>query len=433
MLGRILVLLVLVAGLLGVASRPALAQPTDRRGHSLQNTEFTNVVDSIESDDPFDLNLSVGYLREQRSGHIRRESNNVGVSPDGYVGVVDLAKYEQLSNTLVISGAVGLFRDVQLWARFPLVLSDTRELTLDDGVTLEQSRLRRDCYQEGGEDVCLFDLPFKSPERSGMDAFTLGLDWGVLNQLRDDTKPTWVLGVEATIGIGAALTAADENGDGGISRGTTRLTAHTEFSRRFNYIEPYVGVRFSADLPQSDTGFPEADVEGRLNTVPPLIGSMIFGADFVPWENTETFQRFSVDLRLAGTFNSEGRTQSELFDALGTSQHRQLRDADGPGHVFNGMTDIENYGTFATALALNVQAARYVKFQLGASLAFDQQHGITYTDACNPEADVVIAQAPCSKGAPNPDHRPVVDLPGHRFRVEGMTVFDFFATGTAMF
>lgn len=440
MLGRSFVLLVLLLG-----SLPAAAQPTERHGGYLQNAEFTNVVDSIEEDDPFDLNLSVGYLREQRTAKIRRESNNVGVSPDGYVGVVDVAQYEQLSNTLVLAGAVGLFRDVQLYTRWPLVLSDTRELTLDDGVTLEQSRLRRDCYQEDGRDVCLFDLPFKSPERSGVDAFTLGLEWGPLNQLRDDTKPTWVLGVEATIGIGSPLTAARDcsgqdpsvcqasGGDGGISRGTTRLGAHTNFSRRFKYIEPYVGLAFSADLPQSDTGFPEADVAGRLNTIPPIVGAMTFGAEFVPWETNETFQRFSVDLRLTGTFNSEGRTQSELFDALGTSQHRHLRDADRPGATFNGMTDVENYGTFATMLALNVQAARYVKFQLGASLAFDQQHGITYTDACNPEADVVIPQAPCTRGAPNPDHRAVVDLPGHRYRVEETTVFDFFATGTAMF
>jgi hypothetical protein len=147
----------------------------------------------------------------------------------------------------------------------------------------------------------------------------------------------------------------------------------------------------------------------------------------------ESFQRFSVDLRLQGTFNSEGRTQAELFDALGVSQHRQIRDADTPGAEFNGMTDVENYGTFTSMLALNVQAARYVKFQLGASLSFDQQHGITYTDACNPEADVVVPQAPCTKGSPNPDHRAVIDLPGHRFRIEETTVFQFFATGTAMF
>lgn len=421
-----------MAASLCVLAGPASAQPTERHTGYLQNAEFTNVVDSIESDDPFDLNVWVGYLREQRSGRIRRESNNVGVSPDGYVGVVDLAKYEQLTNTLVLGGAVGLFRDLQLWTRWPLVLSDTRELTLDDGVTLEQSRLRRDCYDDGGE-VCLFDIPFKSPERSGVDAFTLGLDWGILNQLRDDTKPTWVVGVTATIGIGSPLVAARDPQDGGISRGTTRLGAHTDFSRRFRYIEPYVGLRFSADLPQSDTGFPEADVEGRLNTVPPIIGEMTFGAELIPWESLESFQRFSVDLRFNGTFNSEGRTQSELFDALGTSQHRQLRDADVPGAEFNGMTDVENYGTFTTMLALNVQAARYVKFQLGASLAFDQQHGITYTDACNPEADVVIPQAPCTKGSPNPDHRAVIDLPGHRFRIEETTVFQFFATGTAMF
>lgn len=430
--------LLAVGSVVALWASPASAQPTERRGRYLQNAEFTNVVDALESDDPFDLNLSVGYLREARSSRIRRESNNVGVSPDGYIGVVDLASYEQLTNTLVLSGAVGLFRDVQLWTRWPLILSDTRELTLDDGVSLEQSRLRRSCYEEGdGTDVCLFDVPFKSPERSGVDAFTLGLDWGVLNQLRDDTKPTWVVGVEATIGIGSALVATDANdpsaGDGGISRGVTRLTAHTEFSRRYRYVEPYIGTRFSADLPQSDTGFPEADIEGRLNTIPPLVGAMIFGAEFVPWESMEAFQRFSADLRMTGTFNSEGRTQSELFDALGTSQHRQLREADGEGHVFNGMTDVENYGTFATALTLNVQAARYVKFQLGASLAYDQQHGVTFTDACDPEADVAVAQAPCSHGAPNPDHRATIDLPGHRFRVEGSTVFQFFAAGTAMF
>lgn len=403
----------------------------------LQPAEFTNVIDAFDEGDPFDLNVSIGYERTLRRGKIRRESNNPGVSEDGYIDYVDLARYEQLTNTLIIAGAIGLYHDLQFWTRWPLVLSDTRELTLDQKVTEEQSRLRRDCGTGGADpDTCLFDLRFNSPERSGVDSFSIGLDWGILSQERDDTKPTWVLGVEAAFGIGSQLKAAraGDGEDGGISRGTVLLAASSSFSHRYRYLEPYLGVRFSIEVPKGDSLFPDTDeFKGRLNTLPPIVGAMLFGVEIVPWESSASFQRFSIDLRASGTFNSEGRNYSELFDALGTSQHPQIVEPNKAGQEFNGMTDVENYGTFAGRLSLNVQAARYVKFNLGAILAHDQEHGITFTDACNPDAEVSVAQAPCTSGAPNPDHRPVIDLPGHRFRVEESTIFTFFATGTAMF
>ncbi|MBI2894893.1 MAG: hypothetical protein HYY06_15160 [Deltaproteobacteria bacterium] len=431
--------LLLVPGLAAAqdeeVSAPLVSTDGGALGRYLQPAEFTNVIDAFDEDDPFDLNVSIGYERTLRRGKVRRESNNPGVSEDGYIDYVDLARYSQLTNTLVISGAIGLYHDLQLWTRWPLVLSDTRELKLDDAVTAEQGQLRRDCGTGGADpETCLFDLPFKSPERSGVDSFSLGLDWGILSQERDDTKPNWVLGVEAAFGIGSQLEAATEDEDGGISRGTVLLAASSSFSHRYRYLEPYLGVRFSIEIPKGDSLFPDADeFKGRLNTLPPIVGAMLFGAEIVPWENAQSFQRFSIDLRASGTFNSEGRNYSELFDALGTSQHPQILQPNKSGQEFNGMTDVENYGTFAGRLSLNVQAARYVKFNLGAILAHDQEHGITFTDACNPDADVAVAQAPCTRGAPNPDHRPVIDLPGHRFRVEESTIFTFFATGTAMF
>ena len=396
----------------------------------LQPAEFTNVLDSLEDDDPFDLNLSIGYERILRRSKIRRESNNRGVSEDGFIDYVDLARSTHLENRLVLEGTVGLWHDLQFWTRWPLVLSDTRELTLDSNVTPDRARLRTDCPD--ASDTCLFDLPFKSPERSGIDAFWVGIDWGILNQLRDETKPTWVLGIDAGFGIGDPLIAAEQGEDGGISRGTVALAASTRFSRRYRYLEPYIGSRFQIEVPKNTSLFPDSDVVGRLNTLPPIVGTMLFGAEIVPWENSETFQRFGIDIRITGTFHSEGRDYSDLFDALGTSQHPQIRELDRAGARFGGMTDIENYGTFGGALSLNIQAARYVKFMLGAGIAHDQEHGITMTDACNPDAGVPV-QAPCSRGAPNPDHRPVVDLPGRRFRVEETTIFSFYATGTAMF
>src|SRR5207237_119708 len=96
----------------------------------------------------------------------------------------------------------------------------------------------------------LFSVPFKSPQRSGIDYILFGLDWAILNQQRDWTKPTWVVGLDGRIGVGSRLHACNQsfcpdpahpevNRDPGISRGMNGLGFHTIFSRRYGYIEPY--------------------------------------------------------------------------------------------------------------------------------------------------------------------------------------------------
>ena len=104
-----------------LSSSPASAQPTERRGRYLQNSEFTNVVDALESDDPFDLNLSVGYVRESRTSRIRRESNNVGVSPDAPLKPLTEAKEEfertYLKNVLQLTGG-NISRAAQFAGRY---------------------------------------------------------------------------------------------------------------------------------------------------------------------------------------------------------------------------------------------------------------------------------------------------------------------------
>jgi hypothetical protein len=34
---------------------------------------------------------------------------------------------------------------------------------------------------------------------------------------------------------------------------------------------------------------------------------------------------------------------------------------------------------------------------------------------------------------PNPDHRPILDLPGHRFAVDDSTIVDLYVMGVVMF
>jgi hypothetical protein len=36
-------------------------------------------------------------------------------------------------------------------------------------------------------------------------------------------------------------------------------------------------------------------------------------------------------------------------------------------------------------------------------------------------------------GSPNPDHRDVIDLPGHRFSVDDTTIVDLWVRGVVMF
>src|SRR5262249_46811227 len=129
----------------------------------------------------------------------------------------------------------------------------------------------------------LFTVPFKSPSRSGIDYFSVGLNYAIMNQQRDFTKPTWVVGVEGRFGIGARLHACSDTPihqtdpinptktadvrcpdpanptvdrtDPGISRGMNAIVAHTVFSRRYGYVEPYSGFRFMAEFPQSNSDF----------------------------------------------------------------------------------------------------------------------------------------------------------------------------------
>ena len=49
------------------------------------------------------------------------------------------------------------------------------------------------------------------------------------------------------------------------------------------------------------------------------------GLNVIPWEIRDQFQRVTIDFRFTGTYRSEGRDYSELFDALGSSDARSLR------------------------------------------------------------------------------------------------------------
>src|SRR5262245_17072825 len=82
--------------------------------------EITSVVDAFDKDDPFDLNLTVGFRQSWKHSNIRRETAlfQPGLSTGGFVARTEnIASYSQSTSTLDIGADVGIFRDLALTLR----------------------------------------------------------------------------------------------------------------------------------------------------------------------------------------------------------------------------------------------------------------------------------------------------------------------------
>ncbi len=441
--------------------------------------ENTTVIDAFDKDDPFDANLLLTLRQSWKAANIRRETSlaQPGLTTGGFASANEnVARFRQSVTVLEVGGDIGLFRDLALSVRVPIILADARELADLEGSSQNPQRLQ----DSAGEQ--LFTVPFKSPTRSGVDWFSLALNYAIFNQTRDETKPTWVIGAEGRFGVGDRLHACNQNpppgasqcpdpanptGPGrtpGISRGMYGFIGSTIFSRRYGYVEPYTGFRVQVETPQSNSDFgATTDLRGTLLNRPPLVGTFIIGMEIFPWENREAFQRVGLDFKFRGSYHSPGRDYSELFDALGSSQAKSLRNPNpsayksGPDGFtsvadpnaakvnFTGITDQQAFSSFATSAGVTWQANEYVKFAGGLGLEFVQSHLITAADACNPDfKGEAGASGPCRTGAasagggsvtgiPNPNHRQVIDLPGRRFSVDDTLIVDLWLSGVVMF
>lgn len=456
-----------LAGFATLAAPSARAEePVSTREPRLfrETGENTSVVDAFDEGDPFDLNLSLGFRQRWKSATIRREANDASESTLGRP--TEIGSYRQAVSILDIGADVGLYKDVALTLRLPVILADNREITA--------AGAGGDVLDASGD--TLFATPFKSPQRSGVDYVGVGLHFDVLSQARDRTKPTWLIGAEARIAVGEYLHACNagaavqcpdptnpaQSRSPGISRGMNAYIVQTIFSRRFGYVEPYTGLRGQVEIPQAKSDFGRtSDLHGTLLDRPPIVGTVTVGMEVFPYENRETFQRVALDFKASGSYHSPGREYSELFDALGSSQARSLRSpnpafyqagAGGAGSVagdskvyFTGITDQQAFASFGGSFGLTWQTSEYVKFHAGAGVTHVQAHLITAADACDPsERRHTESAGPCripgaggqpdtSTGTPNPNHRTTIDLPGRRFSVEDTVLVDLWFSGNVMF
>lgn len=464
--------------LAALPAAPARAEEpvTSREPRLLRETgENTTVIDALDDDDPFDATLSATFRQQWKSANVRRESylQQSGYATGGFTpATANVASYSQSVTTLELGADIGIWKDLALSLRLPFILADRRALEAPDGSTADPERLGDGSGQE------LFAVPMRSPTRSGVDWIGVGLSYAILNQQRDDTKPTWVIGAEGRFAVGSRIRACNDGApvkcpdpinpalsrDPGISRGMNTYVVQTVFSRRLGYVEPYAGFRFLAETPQGNTDFARSSAtRGTIRSAPPMIGTMTVGVEVFPWERRETFSRLGLDFKLRGSYHSAGRDYSELFDALGSSQAGSLRapnparyqagpapntsvaDPNGPKVYFDGITDQTAFGSFGASSGVTWQAGEYVKFTAGLGLTYAQSHLVTAADACHPDfkgdpgasgpcrSSAASPGSPVVTGIPNPNHRPAIDLPGRRFSVDDTTIVDLWLSGVVMF
>jgi hypothetical protein len=470
-------------------------------------TEITQVVDAFDDDDPFDLHLSLGFQRTWKSAKIRRETSvsQPGLTTGGYVSDrMNVAEYSESTSRLNTRADIGIFKDLALIVRVPIILSNDRELTGLDGSEGQQPTVL-----QGATGEQLFRLPFKSPTRSGIEYLAVGLDVGIMNQARDLTKPTWIFGIEGRFDVAEPMHACnadpdpvnlgpqgqvkcafpsdinrngvdgdvvDEGGrslegvfsgerEAGVARGVTGLEVHTYLSKRLKYIEPYGGFNALFEFQRSSSDFGITDLEGSLVNHPPLRGSLVVGLAVIPWEIRSQFQRVTFDFRMAGSYISEGRDYSELFDALGSTDAPSIRspnfaayEATGdptgvsPSQVnvlsqkvyMTGLTDVQQHASVTFSSQFTWQAGEYIKFNLGGALTLVQSHLITFDQSCNPDFSKDLEKAgPCRKGTtpaeytptgiPNPNFRKPINEPGRRFLVDDSKSYDAWINAVVMF
>lgn len=340
-----------------------------------ESTEITQVADAFDDDGPLDVNLSLGYEFSTRTASILRESATTsGLYTRGYDKIGD---YKETTNRLLTRAEIGIYHDFALVVRMPVILSNSQSIGNYQGPGTQMEGLRAApgvVNPNGTVGDQLFTLPFSAPTRQGIEYLALGLDLGLMNQYRDHTKPTWIIGFETRLSVSEPMHACNNNpkagevqcaapGDvdrngqqndsllklaapsnypiegtatprqAGVSRGTTGFELHSYISKRVKYIEPYGGVRVLVEVPNSSSDYGVTDLRGNLVNHPPVQGTLIAGLSVIPWESRSEFQRLTLDFRLEATYRSEGRDYNELFDALGSSDSTSIRMPNYTGYL----------------------------------------------------------------------------------------------------
>ena len=308
------------------------------------------------------------------------------------------------------------------------------------------------------------DMIFRSPTRRGIDQIFTGVKVGILSQDRKSHLPNWVVGLEGRWAIGKPMTfdrsiqVSDPAGNHRVGRGIHELGVWTTLSRRYRWLDPFFGAYWRQAIRAGNTRFDNWGATAG-NPNPQSTTGAYFGAEIVPWENKAQHRKFSIILSGSTDLHYNGRAYSEVWELLsdspamvgdyspsdgngadcsrqGALAHAAMNpldpEVDG-GYLaaggsacgkYNGITTIDDYGTFGFNGALNFHMSKFARLNFGVNAMTDTRHFVTAAsrgkgdragepDLVDPDtADV------------NPVRRDVVDQVGRRYAVDDVFVIN---------
>jgi hypothetical protein len=416
--------------------------------------EISRVATSGEPGNPFDLDLGVRWDRSVESASITREGH------DGKL------RYLRTRNAVVPRVAVGLWNDLEAHFEMPYVLGDDRELRygMAWGVGSDSARYLDPLATEvdaNGQACPGCEILSVSPKSIGYHGgragdLVAGLSWGIFNDRKDDTKPFWLVGLDVTVPTAAkwepgkgrtADTWASpyrlETKPGPFGEKIWKLDLYTTFSKRYAYVDPYVRAHarfaFKSASTYSNCDAATEATAATLNTPQmnglavqnckswgsdagaklPFVAGIVFGNEFIPYEDAKEHQKLSIDFRFFAELTSKQRFYNELSDATGK------------------LLQTEGYMEVGGLVGLYLRASQYVQLQAQASLSTRSAHDLTGEslgkDGAWPALDASGNGRTADPAAMNPNFDWRYDAPGRRFRVSEVAIFALSVGGIVQF
>ena len=416
-----------------VAALTALALPD--RGFAAEVTDVLDAFD-FDNDNPYDLSLRLRYGQDSRTAVIAREmrclsEDLVGNAycPEGSRTIfAQELTYARTRQTFYIDARVGVHHDVELYATFPLVISDSWKHSFLEGVGHGNSSIH-----PANDQAAVFESDYTSQDRSGFGDMVVGLKWSPMNYYRDTAHATWVLGVEYMAPTGTPMQATND----GVGQGIHELRFYTTISRRaLHIIEPFFNIHGNLRFGAAD-GLFVSQGETQVHTAPGSTVGTQFGTEIIPWEDLKQDARVELEFGFRMDYVFRGREYSEVWEALAspdnpcqadegctnTSHSKSDLDKATQRHtITDGVTDVEQYGQFTGWASLHYQPIK--QFQLSASFGYavDTPHFITFGDYGENLDNTNGVQQANSQDPPkneySPTFLPALDAPGNRLRLQ---------------
>lgn len=412
------------------------------------------------------VRASVEVRQSRESSQVVREDAGApGANPLGAVPLRDDLDSEHLRHTVTPRLEAALPAGLWLTVALPVVVSDTRTLSLHRGVDRASSSTISDGFLPmAGYDA---DHPstgfaegdarvFRGRQRQGLDQVLVGLGVTLMNQRRDPSKPTWKLGAELGIAVGkvARFDSMNPSSNEAVGRGVHEVQLWTSVAKRISFLEPYFALSWKAPVLIKDASLFQDLGYGSTNVRPPQQAQVRSGIEVVALDRPAKDLRVGVDLgsRLGARF--EGRDYSEMWEVFALAGNanvdgaKLVLDADpvttGKQALSHpGISNVENHLELGGQLAVRAQLGKNFQLAAMAELLWKTDHALTFADA---GIDLPSCSAGQTSGCEtlnndlidagtaeeNPAFTPAVDLVGHRYRSVSGTglVFGLQATGS---